>query len=390
MHTINFTLKQHTPIIHFQHDQDGATLRATEVKPKLDRYIWEEWKKEEGGLEIAFDKYKYLLVGYNPNKEESLKKKFLDDKYRALDYSIKLIASENKRPSSHRIISENTNGVFYNIINIHILTHYKHLSNCIPLFIKNFFITHSFGKRQNKGYGSFYLSDTTVSEVKSVLKTYAGSIVFESIVDVSFEQTISDAWRRLKSGQNRPYEKSRIFKYASKHKMSWEKRYMKIKLIELIDSSGGALPDLQYRHEPLDCSNNEDTLIYNGFDDNPALVRTNPDDFAYFFVRCLLGLPEIYEFRTRSDAIYQYKVSSDTVERFKAPVTFKVFENNIFSYAESFNNNITDTDFSFELFIKDPIIRSLRTTINLRTPINFTFHQFLKDYFPSVGFALIP
>ncbi|HEC99336.1 MAG TPA: hypothetical protein ENN18_03005 [Proteobacteria bacterium] len=32
-------LKQHTPIIHFQHDQKGATLRATELKPKLDRYI---------------------------------------------------------------------------------------------------------------------------------------------------------------------------------------------------------------------------------------------------------------------------------------------------------------------------------------------------------------
>jgi len=36
MYKLEFTLKQHTPIIHFQHDQDGATLRATEVKPKLD------------------------------------------------------------------------------------------------------------------------------------------------------------------------------------------------------------------------------------------------------------------------------------------------------------------------------------------------------------------
>jgi len=36
---ITFELKQHTPIIHFQHDQEGATLRATELKPKLDLYI---------------------------------------------------------------------------------------------------------------------------------------------------------------------------------------------------------------------------------------------------------------------------------------------------------------------------------------------------------------
>ena len=28
-----------SPLIHFQWDQPGAALRATEVKPKLDRYI---------------------------------------------------------------------------------------------------------------------------------------------------------------------------------------------------------------------------------------------------------------------------------------------------------------------------------------------------------------
>lgn len=34
-----YTLIAQTPMIHFQHDQKGATLRATEVKPKLDRYL---------------------------------------------------------------------------------------------------------------------------------------------------------------------------------------------------------------------------------------------------------------------------------------------------------------------------------------------------------------
>ena len=26
-------------MIHFQHDRDGATLRASDVKPRLDKYI---------------------------------------------------------------------------------------------------------------------------------------------------------------------------------------------------------------------------------------------------------------------------------------------------------------------------------------------------------------
>ena len=49
MYKLEFTLKQHTPIIHFQHDQDGATLRASEVKPKLDRFIYSKWLDEENG-----------------------------------------------------------------------------------------------------------------------------------------------------------------------------------------------------------------------------------------------------------------------------------------------------------------------------------------------------
>lgn len=29
----------HAPIIHFQPDEEGTTLRASEVKPKFDRYL---------------------------------------------------------------------------------------------------------------------------------------------------------------------------------------------------------------------------------------------------------------------------------------------------------------------------------------------------------------
>jgi len=45
-----FKLKQHTPIIHFQADQKGATLRATELKPKLDRFLMEYFQKENKRL----------------------------------------------------------------------------------------------------------------------------------------------------------------------------------------------------------------------------------------------------------------------------------------------------------------------------------------------------
>lgn len=39
MYRLKFKLEQHTPIIHFQAKDAGATLRASEVKPKLDKFI---------------------------------------------------------------------------------------------------------------------------------------------------------------------------------------------------------------------------------------------------------------------------------------------------------------------------------------------------------------
>jgi len=42
-----YKLEIKSPIIHFQHDQAGATLRATEVKPKLDRFILEKMGEDD-------------------------------------------------------------------------------------------------------------------------------------------------------------------------------------------------------------------------------------------------------------------------------------------------------------------------------------------------------
>ena len=47
MPKLEIKLKQHTPLIHFQHDQEGATLRASEVKPRLDKYILSKLSSKE-------------------------------------------------------------------------------------------------------------------------------------------------------------------------------------------------------------------------------------------------------------------------------------------------------------------------------------------------------
>ena len=65
-----YDLKAHSPLIHFQHGSDGATLRVTEVKPKLDRYIIDKkgkdnipdrWKRDDVNGKISLD-YKLRII----------------------------------------------------------------------------------------------------------------------------------------------------------------------------------------------------------------------------------------------------------------------------------------------------------------------------------------
>ena len=107
MNKLVVKLKQHTPLIHFQHSQEGATLRASEVKPKLDKYIIKKVFDDE------WDKCKEYIIGYKKSKKEDdkekkedeiklnrdLERKFKKEGYRALNYKMR--------------ISDNPDNIFY-------------------------------------------------------------------------------------------------------------------------------------------------------------------------------------------------------------------------------------------------------------------------------------
>lgn len=107
MNKLVVKLKQHTPLIHFQHSQEGATLRASEVKPKLDKYIIKKVFDDD------WDKCKEYLIGYKKSKKEDdkekkedeiklnrdLERKFKKEGYRALNYKMR--------------ISDNLDNIFY-------------------------------------------------------------------------------------------------------------------------------------------------------------------------------------------------------------------------------------------------------------------------------------
>ena len=71
-----YLLKAQSPMIHFQPSADGACLRATEVKPKFDRFLIRKFLKQN----IDFTKWK-------STKD-----------HEALDYRMTLKAGADHRP----------------------------------------------------------------------------------------------------------------------------------------------------------------------------------------------------------------------------------------------------------------------------------------------------
>lgn len=413
MYQLKFTLKQHTPIIHFQHDQDGATLRATEVKPKLDRFIIEKLGKEadntltdyeaiyKKGKEIAnkngwlIDKDKGALnykmriektsnkVSYLPlarhinnNKQRYLKEQLNIDfeylmptNYFANEDKIKFYTNQDDLDIQNSNLDAITYGLLsISLINTTIHTYKEDLKNKFELHLNEFFITNNFGNRNNKGFGSFTIKENIIGNVilnnnftiiqSKFLKK--NQIINGTLVNI-FEK-INNEYQLLKSGTNQPYKKSELFKYFINQNIRWEKRIIKQRL----NANGVYLT--QRNFEPIDY-NNALTNYYNSYTD----IQSND----YKYIRAFLGLAEHLEFATRNRGRLKVKIKhvGHAIERFQSPIMFKVIDNNIYisvndSYILLFNEQFEFIDGSTSLF-------------TLRTPNSFDIRSFINSHISS-------
>ncbi|HOY32223.1 MAG TPA: hypothetical protein PKW80_10125 [Bacteroidales bacterium] len=376
MYTINFTLKQHTPIIHFQHEQDGATLRATEVKPKLDRFIIEKLTGIKG--KSAFDKF----------KENPEWKKWLvgNGEHPALNYKMKIqeknndetlflpLALEQNNPEKKIAIATSLSININNIIaptlyfanedkikfnqnaidrtrsklnevalakqsnsgiSLEIITLSKEISGEIEKHIVSFFLQTNFGTRQNKGFGSFTISkmNGVAQEINTRMfppGTFKKSINGNANTRINtIFKIIKEEYQLLKSGINHGvYNKSKLFEYFVNlpNPIRWEKRKIK----QEFNSNKAAKfygIDLTKRNEPIDIVDATGS-DYNSFTDK----QTN----NYQYIRALLGLAEQIEFQVGNPVDRGNKMvakidgSAVGLERFQSPITFKVINNDIY------------------------------------------------------------
>ncbi len=390
---ITFTLKQHTPLIHFQHEQDGATLRATELKPKLDKFIITHFGNGDYDAGLRVVRERKWMIG---KQEES----------NALNYQI-VIESTIISRQNLEIINQMTGLLSLDNITVKVLTFNKHILSTISDLIKSFFNLHQFGKRQSKGYGQFTLESlngqsqpTTINEFKDSLRNKYRHYYFKVFqAHLNPIEIIEKDNRRLKSGINRPYDKAKVFKFMVERDepIRWEKRIIK-----------QAIYDQQ--HFDYTLSGNTSPIDYNGIEQigrNSTHEYTsdwndNPDEtYNYRFVRALLGLAEHYEFMTNTRNVkYVVKIKSrdNLIERFKSPLSFKVFENHIFIAPEKIPDAMFNAEFFFSLKTKGSNnnfeVNNLLEDIGfdgyhfIRTPrnVDFILNNFLRTYLPSQPF----
>lgn len=287
MHTLKVTLKQHTPLIHFQHDQDGATLRASEVKPKLDRFMltklgngnyqegvelakangWLVGKGEHPALDykmrIEAAEVEELIINEQrkyTEQHENDHKPYIqhgDDKYLA-----RIRKSDGRKIcdlKQYPLFFANLDADYYNpneyrkfsyteaplvmVLSAKSDSLYSFIANANLL--NDFFFQTNFGTRQSKGFGSFTI-DVADTMYQERFAKYRFTLNVENwwknnevrYIDDEFERVfryIDWFYKTLRGGINIKkrdrtvfYFKSLAYKYADEYlNAKWDKRKIK-------------------------------------------------------------------------------------------------------------------------------------------------------------------
>lgn len=356
-----YKLVQHTPLIHFQHSEPHACLRATEVKPKLDRFLIEQleeddrfgdgrWKKwfVGDGSQQSFD----YMMRITPNSErvdrtQSIERAIARAEHRPPNASFHEIhknyfgnmASEKKREEKKKAIRETfKESLFYKDgLTLTIRCFIPELLTFIDEHIRGFFMMHNFGTRQRKGFGSFTVDiSTKPNEPKGfdLVGKYCPNAYYCKLDnDVNADALLDAVWvisAFLKSGFNRGegnYVRGFVFRYFQREKnpLANDKAFVK------------------------------QQVLRNVYDEATRGEHLHPygNNVRYRYVRGLLGTNENSRFcrdprgETREDLTVHniYIHSAEGVERFPSPLLFKPIGKFVFILPQKMPDEIFGSEF---------------------------------------------
>ena len=357
---LKYKLVQQTPMIHFQHDQKGATLRATEVKPKLDKFIIEKMGGKEKVPENWFIgdtqalNYKMRICAYG---KQDLKPVGIKT-----DYDI-FYGNMGSEKDKFKAITGDAEITF-----ICFVSELKHYINDV---IAEFFIISNFGTMQSKGFGSYIVDEKDISKdiiVQCLTEASGAECCYCFSAGASPFKDIKTLYGVMKSGYNinKEYQRSYLFEYChNEYKMGNEKAAMKKFEISPYDFYDGEL-------EPVRHPENKK-------------AHWDQSSHPYMYVRALLGVGETIEYIEKFtygenkkgkmawliDGKVKVEIKSSTIERCASPIRFKIINGTVYMYANRINNDIFDKEFIFKN-------KKTNKSISLQTPKDFNIDKFLQ------------
>lgn len=411
------------PMIHFQHYENGATLRASEVKPKFDRYIKakEGWKDVPKEFRVDKDhealNYKMRFV------DEDCVWDSIDDVsfYYGNDFRSKIRRGEKYQEAIQRQQQEKGDKhLVTSNPTVTIVCFNKELQKKIIKYIESFFIVTNFGTMQSKGFGSFVLEESI--EKSEAHTDYYEKIICENaelvadlyVMDTSgymdtsgdkednqhdrikkiFED-IKTFYQLTKSGLNYPFkERNNLSVYGQYYKKGYLFKYMLKKGLEnekaLVKQKGIIKPFMRVkeggsiRHEYIDkieVNKLKDPIDNKKF--KKQKENFSKDNTRY--VRALLGvgsrlnfvnqdekktLKEKGEWKRVKDFERESTVTIEnkSIERMASPLQFKIIENKIFILAKPIPDGIFEKNFTFKNDKKN------NKCIEVMTPSKFEFN----------------
>lgn len=356
-----YYLIQQTPMIHFQSRELGACLRASEVKPKLDKFICQNV----------------------PNIPKSW---YIDqEQSSALNYKLKIFTEEKAKidePDRNIYFGNTGQGpkketvMYKKSIEIKIVCFNDSLMEIIKEHLEAFFLLHNFGTRQNKGFGSFVLKATVnrrdtdkflsnyINSSCNIYKiSYNNGITYKDIfADIGLFSAI------LKSGYNqRGYIKSYLVKHCldkNKHNgkvIGGDKRWLK-------SSETNMAPIIAKKPQNLKVTGSVDTYRYN---------------------RALLGSAGNLQFINRLDSTGRMDRDagkttisingSGEVKRIPSPVLYKIVGNTLYIIVREHSQVIYGEKFKFSMKKERYIARELPVPYKEEVDIQLVIRDYIQE-----------
>lgn len=352
-----YKLVQHTPLIHFQHSEPHACLRATEVKPKLDRFLIEQLEKDDrfgdgrwkkwfvgDGSQQSFD----YMMRITPNSEQvdrtqSIERaiaKIKNQDYKHFheihkNYFGNMASGNNIQDTIRETFKES---LFYKDgLTLTIRCFIPELLTLIDEHIRGFFMMHNFGTRQRKGFGSFTVDISTEPNAPKgfdLVGKYCPNAYYCKLNDnVSADALLDAVWvlsAFLRSGFNRGegnYVRGFVFRYFQrvKNPLANDKAFVK------------------------------QNVLHNVYNEATRGEHLHPygNNVRYRYVRGLLGTNENSRFcraprgETREDRTVHniYIHSAEGVERFPSPLLFKPIGKFVFILPQKMPDEIFGSEF---------------------------------------------